>query len=435
MRKQRKLLLIIPAVLFFSLLLLAVVVFFGLEYYATTAVKKEIDNNIQELSQYMRIEYDSLEVNWLAFTVNLNNVKISKPPVPGIVKIDKVSVRDLSSIGIKWIPTVVVLDHVTLINESTNVEIQSISTKFTLNKIPLQEEMEKDWTVILDNLQSGEIHLRKLALLDENTRLRITTAGADYVLDKGSPRLSSLKVTELNLTKEDLQFHFDNFFVAITLNQENVPTHVTKLIKNLSFQIPAGLAAHYPLFQLLTSLDYDRLAFGLDLNYDYQPVTKNVSVTWDGSAADMGQVHVDLRLADYTAPPMPLEGGLAGFLNYLKQLGTPPEKASLRSLKVKYQDLGLVPRLIKAEAQSRHQSAEEFTRNLVGTINTTLLILPIPPSIKDQIKSVNRFLLKPDEIQLLITCKEPVPLEDLEQGSLLGLIELLGCAEVKVTTK
>jgi len=94
-----------------------------------------------------------------------------------------------------------------------------------------------------------------------------------------------------------------------------------------------------------------------------------------------------------------------------------------------------VPRLIKAEAESRQLSAEEFTRNLVGTINTTLLILPLPGSMKEQLKSVNRFLLDPQEIQLAVICNEPVRLENLEQGTLTGLIELLGNAEVRITAK
>ena len=144
---------------------------------------------------------------------------------------------------------------------------------------------------------------------------------------------------------------------------------------------------------------------------------------------------VDLSLADYTAPPLPLEGDLVRYLAFLRQMSTSPEQASLRSLKVKYQDRGLVPRLIKAEAQSRNQSPEEFTRNLTGTINTTLLILPIPASIKEQIKAVNRFLQDPEEIQLAIQCKDPVPLAELGQGSPMGLVELLGCAEVKITAK
>ncbi|MFW6126908.1 MAG: hypothetical protein ACOC6K_01710 [Thermodesulfobacteriota bacterium] len=434
MRKPRRLLLFIPVVLLFSLILLAIVGFFGLEYYATTRVKQEIDYNIKELSQYMRIEYDSLKVNWLAFTVYLTDVRLSKPPLPGVVTIDKVSVRDLSTIGINWIPTVVSFDHISLVNEMVDLDVKYLSTTFTLNEIPTQQEMANDWTVILENLHSGKVHLEGLAFLDKTSRLQINTKIAGYVLDKGIPRHSSLKITDLQLQKEDLKFHFDDFLVAVTLNQENIPTHVTKQVKNFSLPIPAGLT-QYPFLQQVTSLGYDRLTFGINLNYDYQPVTENVSLAWEGSARDMGEMKVDLNLTDYTSQPLPLKGGPAGFLRYLKELSAPPEKASLRSLKVKYQDQGLVPRLIKAEAQSRNLSAEEFTQNLVGTINTTLLILPVPASIKEQIKAVNRFLTDPEEIQLAINCKDPVPLAELEQGPLMGLVELLGCAEVKISAK
>jgi len=434
MRKQRKLLLLIPMTILFSLILLALVAFFGLEYYATNIVKQEIDKNIQELSQYIRIEYDSLKVNWLAFTVNLHDVRVTKPPLPGVLTFDKVSVRDVSSIGIKWIPTMVAFDNINLTNEMTDLNIKYLFTTFTFDKIPTQQELADDWKVFLENIHSGEVHLKDLAFGDKNSQVQVTTQEADYVLDKGIPRTSNLKIKDLKFQRENLQFHLDDFMVALSLNRENVPLHVTKKVKNFSFQIPASLV-QYPVFQQITSLGYDRLSLNLGITYDYRPATKDVSIAWNGAAADMGQMKVDLSLADYTAPPLPLEGDLVGYLAFLRQMGTSPEQASLRSLKAKYQDRGLVPRLIKAEAQSRNQSPEEFTRNLTGTINTTLLILPIPASIKEQIKAVNRFLQDPEEIQLAIQCKDPVPLAELGQGSPMGLVELLGCAEVKITAK
>ncbi len=434
MRKQRKLLLFIPLTILFSLILLALVAFFGLEYYATNRVKQEIDKNIQELSQYIRIEYDSMKVNWLAFTVNLHNVRVSKPPLPGVLTFDKVSVRDVSSIGIKWIPTMVAFDNINLTNEMTDLNVKYLYTTFTFDKIPTQQELADDWKVFLENIHSGEVHLKDLAFGDQNSQVQVTTQEADYVLDKGVPRTSNLKIKDLKFQRGNLQFHLDDFLVALSLNRENVPLHVTKKVENFSLQIPASLV-QYPVFQQITSLGYDRLSLNLGITYDYQPATKDVSIAWNGSAADMGQMKVDLSLADYTAPPLPLEGDLIRYLAFLRQMSTSPEQASLRSLKVKYQDRGLVPRLIKAEAQSRNQSAEEFTRNLTGTINTTLLILPIPASIKEQIKAVNRFLQDPEEIQLAIQCQDPVPLAELGQGSPMGLVELLGCAEVKITAK
>jgi len=435
MRKPKRLLLVIPAVVLFSLLFLAVVAFFGLEYYATGVVKREIDYNIEELSQYMRVEYDSMGVNWLAFTVYLNQVKVSKPPLPGMVTIDKVSVRDLSSIGINWIPTVVIFDHIAYTNEGTALDVQHLSTTFTLKKIPTQEEVASDWMVIWENLLAGEITLKNLVLADKKSNLQVRAEAADYLLDKSTPRHSSLKISDLGFQKEDLQFHFDAYHLAATLNQNDVLTHMVQQIKDFSFQFPRGLTDRFPFFRSLTSLGYDRLAFGLALNYDYQPESKDLSFSWDAAAAEMGQLRVDLNLADYVTPPLPLNGSPVRFLAFLRELGTPPEKAGLRALNVRYKDFGLVPRLIKAEAESRQLSAEEFTRNLVGTINTTLLILPLPGSMKDQLKSVNRFLLDPQEIQLAVICKEPVRLESLEQGTLTGLIELLGNAEVKITAK
>jgi hypothetical protein len=265
--------------------------------------------------------------------------------------------------------------------------------------------------------------------------VQISAGEADYLLEKGAQRHSSLKIGDLTFKKQDLQFHFDTFLLSVSLTRENVLTHLTKLVKNFSFQFPQGLAGQYPFLANITSLGYDRLSLGTDLTYNYQPETRNVSINWDASATNMGQVEVDLRLTDFDSPSVPLKGGLVRFIAFLKQMGAPTQEASLQGLKVRYQDFGLVPRLIKAEAQSRNQSAEDFTRNLVGTINTTLLILPLPASLKDQIKAVTRFLTKPEEIQLAVTCKEPLRLKNLGEGNFTGLLELLSNAEVKITAK
>lgn len=435
MKKPRKVLLFILIAILIPFIIIALGSFFGLEYHATKALKKEIDYNIKQLSKYIVVEYDTMGVNWLAFTVNLKKVKLSKPPLPGFITIDKVSVRDLTTIGIKWITTVVAFDNIILTNEETSIGAEHFYTTFRLKDIPSHKEMADDWTVILKNLLTGEVKLNKFSFSDKETQIQINAEEAHHTLDKGTQRSSSLKINDLKFQKEDLQFQCDAFTLAVSLTQENVITHMAHHVKNFSFHLPAGLAHKYPFFQKVTSLGYEHLTFGTDLNYNYQPESKNLSLTWDGSVANMGKLHFDLGLTDYVSPPVPLSGGLVRFLIFLQQLSTPSKDVSLHGLKVRYQDLGLVPRLIKAEAQSRNQSAEDFTKKLVGTINTSLFILPLPASLKEQIKAVNRFLSKPEEIQLDITCKKPLRLKKLEEGSLEGLLDLLENAEVKITSK
>jgi hypothetical protein len=432
MQKKSRLLIFIPTVLLISLIVIAIAVFFGLEYYATNAVKREIDANIQELSPYVRVEYDSLGVNWLAFTVIMDKVKISKPPLPGMITIDQVRVRDLTSIGIKWIPTVVVLDNITGNIQDARVNIQQFVTTFSLNRIPTQEEAAKDWRVFWENLLAGDIKVKKLEFSDKKTQFHTGALEADYSLVRGNHRNSSLKITTLKLQKEDVQFHFDTFNLSASLDQDNVLSHLSKQVKNFSFQFPPDLVKRSTFLQQLTALGYDRLSFGVDLDYEYQPDTKDLHLAWDGSATNMGQLQFDLRLTDYNSPPVPLNGSLVKFLEKLRN---PAQDASLQGLKVSYHDFGLAPRLIKAEAQSRGQSPEEFIQNIVGTINTSLLILPVPAAIKEQVYAVNRFLQNPKEIKLAITCKKPVPLKNLEKGSPLGLLELLENTEVKITAQ
>jgi hypothetical protein len=435
MQKRKRPLFFIPSVLLFSLVFLAIVAFFGLEYYATTTVKQEIDNTIEELSKHVLVQYDNLGVNWLAFTVNLEKVKLSKPPLPGMITIDKVSVRDLTSIGIRWIPTVVVFDNIALKNEDATVSIKQLVTTFSLNRIPTQEEAAEDWTVFLDNLLAGNVKLKQVEFSDKTTQFQFDMAEADYAFANGNHRNSNLTINNLKLQQEGLQFHVDNFFLASSLDQNNVVNHISKKVKNFSFQFPTTLVKSNNILQKLTALGYDQLIVGIDLDYDYQPETKDLSITWDASATNLGRLQFDLLLTDYHSPPVPLNGGLVEFLAFLEKLRTPAQKASLQGIKAVYHDFGLVPRLIKAEAQSRGKSSEEFTQNLVGTINTSLLFLPLPASIKEQIYAVNRFLQNPKKIQLIITCKKPLPLKNLEEGSVAGLLELLENTEVKITTK
>jgi hypothetical protein len=435
MQKRKRLLFFIPSVLLFSLLFLAIVAFFALEYYATTTVKQEIDNTIEELSKHVLVQYDNLGVNWLAFTVNLEKVKLSKPPLPGMITIDRVSVRDFTSIGIRWIPTVVVFDHIALKNEDATVSIQQLVTTFSLNRIPTQEEAAEDWTVFLDNLRAGNVKLKQVEFSDKTTKFQFDMAEADYAFANGNYRNSNLTINNLKLQQEDLQFHFDNFFLASSLDQNNVVNRVSKKVKNFSFGFPTTLVESNNILQKLTALGYDQLIVGIELEYDYQPETKDLSIAWDASAINLGRLQFDLGLTDYRSPPVPLDGSLVEFLAFLEKLRTPAQEASLQGVKAVYHDFGLVPRLIKAEAQSRGQSSEEFTQNLVGTINTSLLFLPLPASLKEQVYAVNRFLQNPQKIQLTITCKKPLPLKNLEEGSIAGLLDLLENTELKITAK
>jgi len=435
MPNKRRLLVLIPIALIFSLVILAVAAFFILEYHATTTVKQEIDKNIQEISQYIQVDYDRVGVNWLAFTVNMHKVVLSKPPLPGIITIDRVSVRDLTSIGIKWIPTVVVLDNIVVNNKDASLGVQRLSTSFSLKQIPSQEELANDWKVFLENLRAGTVQAEGIGFSDKKNQVQIGRGEAYYSLAGGNQRNSSLTINDLKLLTSDLKVHFDTFKIAAALNQDNVLTSITKQVKNFSFQIPPELASRYTFFQKVNALGYDRLTLGIDLDYNYQPQTQDMSLVWNASAENMGRLQLNLQLNDYQSPRLPLDGSLAKFLNFLEQLRPPVHKASLQGFKAVYQDWGLAPRLIKAEAQSRGKSPEQFTRNLVGAINASLMFLPLPPAIKEQVNSVNRFLLNPKEIQLAVTCKKPVPLKNLEEGSLTGLLELFWNTEVKITAQ
>jgi hypothetical protein len=435
MANKKRSWLLIPTILLISLIFLAVAGFFGLEYYSTSILKQEIDRQIQDISEYVRVDYDSLEVNWLGFTVDMTKVRLRRPPLPGRISIDRVAVRDFTSIGINWIPTVIVLKDIALDNGEFNITAQSLATSFSLTRIPTGEEIDRDWRVFLDNLSSGRLILNNVAFSAKDTQFNIGNLTTDYSRSGTNFRNISVALNDVRTQSANTLLDSKAFSLAVSLDNNDVVRHLSQKIKDFSFQFPADWAKSSPIIAELTSLGYDRLNFGVDLTYDYQPETKTLDIVWDGTAKDMGQLQLDLHLADYHSPPVPVGGSLVRLLDFLEQLRTPAENASLRGFTARYRDDGLAHRLIKAEAQSQGVTPKEYAQNLVGTINTTLGILPLPTKIKEQIHSINRFLLDPKEIQVAITCKPPVHLKNLQEGSVTALLELLGKTEVNITSK
>ncbi len=435
MQNQKRRWLLIPTIVLASLLVIAAAGFVGLEYYATSVLKQEIDHQIQGISEYVRVDYDSLGVNWLGFTVDLHKVRLWKPPLPGRITIDKVAVRDFTSIGIRWIPTVIVLNDIALNNGDFKITAQRLATSFSLNRIPTEEEIAQNWLVLLDNLSAGKLKLDSVVYSDKDTQVNIGNLKTDYT-HSGS-KFKNIGVFVNNVKSQSANILLDSkaFSLAVALDNNDVLRHLSQNITDFSFKFPAEWAKSSPIIEELSSLGYDRLAFGVDLNYDYQPDNKDLIIAWNSTAKDMGQLQLGLHLADYHSPPVPVSGGLVRLLDYLGKLRTPAEKASLRGFTAMYRDAGLAPRLIKAEAQSQGLTPEQFSQNLVGSINTTLGLFPLPAAIKEQVRSINRFLLDPKEIQVAITCKPPVHLQNLQQGSVTALLELLGKTEVKITAK
>ncbi len=435
MSTKRRLWVPIIAALIIALVILPVTGFFILEYYVTTTVKQEIDLHVKELSKYIRVEYDRLGVDWLSYSVVMNKVRLSKPPLPGTITIDRVKVRDLTSIGIKWLPTVVVLDNINGALVGTTVGIQRLAATFSLHKIPSQEELAADWTVFLRNLRDGRLDMEKLAFKDKETQLNVAAFNSQYDMTTGKDRNVDVKMNHIDIKTGGMHLTSDAFGFAASLDQHDVLKSMSKNVANLSFQIPPAQARNNPIWEKLTELGYDRLSLGGAFSYAYQPDTDNLSLSWDASGAEMGRLQVDLRLADFDSPPVPLDGTLGKLLNFLEQLSQPAQKASFQGLRAAYQDFGLAPRIIKAEAQARGQSPEAFSRSLVGGINASLLFLPLPAAIKEQVNAVNTFLLNPKEIQVDITSKRPLRLKDLGTNSINGLLELFSNTEVKITAK
>lgn len=435
MPNKKRLLVVIPGILILTLVILAVGVFFAVEYHATTTLKQQIDRNIQEISKYIRVEYDSLGVDWLSYSVVMKKVRLSKPPLPGIITIDQVKVRDLTSIGLNWIPTVVVLDNVAGSVMDASVGVHRLGATFSLNKIPSQEELADDWRIFLRNLRDGQLEMENLSFADKDSQFQVGSFKSQYAVSDAKLRNIDLTLHNIKLQTGGMHITSDAFGFAASLDRDDVLNRISKNVENLFFQIPPALAKKNPILEKLTELGYDRLSLGGGIEYAYQPDTHNLSLSWNASGADMGRLHFDLRLTDFDSPPVPLDGSTGKLIHFLEQLLNPAQKAGFQGLRASYQDFGLAPRIIKAEARARGQSPEAFTRILVGGISASLLFLPLPASIKEQVGAVNTFIMNPKEIQVDITSKKPVRLKDLQGSSLNGLLELFGNTEVKITAK
>jgi hypothetical protein len=435
MHNRKRLFFLIPAIIVVSLAFLALAAFFGLEYYATSVLKKEMDRQIREISDYIRIDYDSLGVNWLAFTVDLHKVRLSKPPLPGYVTIDRVAVRDFTSIGIKWIPTVVRLRNIVLSNDEVKLTAKDLVTSFSLQRIPTQAEIDRDWQVWWHELADGEIELTALTFSYQGAKLEIARMEADYAALLENQTNFGLKFQDLKFQDGEINLTTDTLSLAASLNRNQVPTRIANQVKDFSLRVPPALAQRDPFLRELAALGYDRLNFGINLDYDYHPDTLNLNLSWDAKAQNLGRLQFELHLADFNSPPLPANRSLANVIDFLSVLHSPIQSASLQGFKAVYQDAGLAPRLIAAEAQALGQTPEQFTQGLVASLDKTLGVLPLPKSLREQIKAVNRFILNPQEIQLIITCKRPVSLKKLQEGSFSGIFELLGNTEIEIISK
>jgi len=428
-------LLIIPGAMVISLIFLAAVVFLGVEYYATGKVKEEINKHLKEVSQHVKVDYSSLGVNWLAFTVDLHNVKLSKPPLPGAVTIDRVSVRDLSSIGLNIIPTVVTLNNIAFDNKKAQLNVQRFSTSFSLNRMPSKAEMAADWSAVLQNLLAGDLTLENISFAEGKTKVLIRSLMLDYGLGKASLKKPSLKISQISFQHEAVKFTCDSLGLLASLDEKNFLTNFTKNINNFFVKFPPDLVQSNDFLKKLQALGYDQLTVNFDLKYGYQPKTKETNNMVEAAVENLGRLKINLRGGDLNSPPVPLTGGLMDFLSFLEQLKTAPQEASIQALSATYTDLGLASRLLKAEAQARGQSPKDFAQELISNLDAVLLLLPLPATVKDQLKAVNQFLLNPKEIQLAVTFKKPLRLKQLEEGSLDSYLKLLDQTEVKITAK
>ena len=289
--------------------------------------------------------------------------------------------------------------------------------------------------IIVKNLLNGNVKVDNFSLVAKKWQLQTGTIEANYEADKNNNRNSDLQINAMKLKSHDIDINFDTFILDASLDQKDIINHVSQNLKNFYLKFPPDLGESDDFFNKLTELGYDHFLFDFGLQYDYKPHTKELHTSWDASAENMGRLKAALHWGDFTNPPVPLGGTLSQFLSFMEQVSQAPIKASLISLRADYQDLGLARKIIKAEAQSQGVSPEDFIQDLVGNINAFLLVVPLPAKVKDQFRSVTQFLQKPNEIRLALTFQKPLPMKQLEQGSLDLLLTLLTNTEVTITAQ
>ena len=275
----------------------------------------------------------------------------------------------------------VVLENIAGTNDEFKIAAHRLATSFTLSRIPTEEEIDNDWTVLLANLQKGSVNLDKFTFSDSEAKLAVDTLTTDFAEASGNRKNFGLGINNLQLQTTDVDLNSQAFGFSASLGPNNVLDRFSNKITDFSLKIPAGQAGRSPFFEELAVLGYDHVSLGSDFAYDFLPDKENLHLTWNASAANMGQMQFDVHLVDYHSPPVPVTGSLATMLDFFENLRAPVEKASLQGFTARYHDQGLVTRLIKSEAQAAGQTPEQFTQNLVNSVNATVGIFPCrPPS-------------------------------------------------------
>lgn len=409
--------------------------FFVFQYYAASVLKKEIDRQIKSLSRNVKVEYESLKVEPLTFFVTLEKVKLSNPPLTGVINIEAVRIRDFTCMGITVIPTTIKLDNFIAAFDKSSLEIQHLETKFSLQAIPPKEQLSEDPVALLRHLRNSQTEIEKVSYRDRESELQVERLTVGYARKADQTRQLELKINSVRLQAAGMAFTTAAWGCSVSLDSRNVVQHLSQSVDHLSFPLPEGGPGGQGWVRELRKLGYERLCLGGDFTYRYEAKTRHLSLGWLVRGTDLGRLEFHFQLGEFASPAFPLEGDPTGVAQFLEGLEEALLNAALVTVKLAYQDWGLVPRLLQAEARARGETPEALVRNLLRALDAALLLLPGPPSLREQVGALRDFLREPREIHLELTAKSPCRLRDLERGGLEGLLGFLSRAELKITAR
>uniref|UniRef100_A0A7V4G9Z9 DUF945 family protein n=1 Tax=Desulfobacca acetoxidans TaxID=60893 RepID=A0A7V4G9Z9_9BACT len=314
----------------------------------------------------------------------------------------------------------------------TKVEMDDLKFQVGLNRVLRREELAADPAVLLGALQQFDFSVKNISVKDKQGIFSL--GGGSLTWEGAKERKVAFTLSALDLNLPEVKLTLESYANHLTLDPQNILIYSDILLKNFLLALPPAQRGSDP-FGFLREMGYTSLKFNLDGKGTYNPQTQEDVSTMQLSGEKMGTIKVDLAGAGYRRPPLPLQGGLMGLLDFAQQWEKAMDEFALRSLKISYQDQGLVKQLLEMGGKAMGKNAKAFSQDLVNNINGTLLLFPLPQNLRDQMKAVNQFITNPNEIQISLAFKKPLRLKALKDPSPDQVLNLLGQADFNITAR
>jgi hypothetical protein len=310
--------------------------------------------------------------------------------------------------------------------------LEDFKVEVGLSRVLTRQEVAADWTVLLEALRKTDMNLKNLVYSD--TQQKITLGGVNLATTGDKDKKIIFAVDGLNLNLPEVKISLEKYSNTYSLDPKNVVVYTDIILKDFLLAFPPA-PKRSDSFAFMREMGYTSLKFNLDGKGTYNPQTLEDVSTMQLSGENMGILTLDLNGGGYRRPPLPLRGGLMELLDFAQQWEKAVDQFALSSLKIRYQDQGLVKRLLEMGGKAMGKNAKAFSQEIVNNINGTLMLFPLPQNLREQVKAVNLFITNPNEIEISLAFKKPLRLNSLKNPNPDQVLDLLAKGDFKITAR